>query len=901
MQLPARIGPFRVLSELGRGGMATVYLAERADDQYRQKVALKLVRGGDNALFRRFREERQMLATLQHRHIARLLDGGVTADGVPWLAMDHVEGLPITRHCDEYRLGIEQRLALFCAVCDAVHYAHRNLIVHRDLKPSNIMVTADGEPKLLDFGIAKLLGPGSGADQSLTRTGAQPMTPQYGSPEQVRGEPVSTASDVYSLGVLLYRLLTGRLPYPVGPDVPPHEWLRAVLEAEPDRPSAAVLRAAARGSTSVLADESIDSHAAAAPQDRASMERLSRQLRGDLDAIVLQALRKEPDRRYPSVDQRAADVRRFLAGQPVRARADTRLYRGGKYVRRHRAALGVAAALVLLASGSVAFHTVQVARERDLAQREAARAEQVATFMVDLFRESDPYGPSSASLSIAEILQRGAARLEQELRDQPDVRATMLSVIGRVYHNLGRYEESAAMHEAALEIRRTLLPPEHVDIAMNLTSLGASRLWQGDWAAADSLLLAVLALQPRWPGSHDHLVAEATLNLAVLRTQERDLVAADSLHRKVVANRRARLGPEHPEVATALSSHAVVARARGDFGAAEQFQREALHILRASYGDEHALVAQTTKNLALALHSQSRLEEAERLYREALALQVRLLGADHPEVGSTMQSLAALLTTIGSYSVAEPLFRRALELQRASLGPVHANVANTMTNLGGLLRDRGHYDEAERLARDALDMRRQLLQPDHPSIATSLSVLGAVLRDQGRLDEAEPLLNEALSIYRARLGPDHPFTGIVLHSLGLTAHRRQAYDAAERWYRESIRTLASDTVPNADRARPLVALGDLLLAQGRAREAEPLYREARDLRRSLLPASHWYIAEADIALGHCLAVLQQYDEAEPLLRSGVGLLTGREGVEQDRTRRRATEQLDRISAAASDR
>jgi Tol biopolymer transport system component/serine/threonine protein kinase len=355
LALASRMGPYRIVGLIGRGGMGTVYLAERADDQYRKRVALKLLpswSAADEHRVRRFIEERQILAALEHPDIARLLDGGVTADGLPWFAMEYVEGTPIDRYCDEHELPIERRLELFCRVCAAVQYAHRNLVVHRDLKPANILVRAEGSAKLLDFGIAKLLtAEGASHAADLTQTNERFMTPLYASPEQVRGEAVSTVSDVYALGVLLYRLLVGQHPYRL-PSLQPHAITRAILEQEPERPSIAALRA-------------VDG------------QKLARRLRGDLEAIVLKAMEKDQWRRYSSVEQLEADVRRYLAGLPVVARPASHFDRAWKFARRHRIAVGAYVALALLTLGftlALRFLVDRLALQTDRADVSTAAA-----------------------------------------------------------------------------------------------------------------------------------------------------------------------------------------------------------------------------------------------------------------------------------------------------------------------------------------------------------------------------------------------------------------------------------------------------------------------------------------------------------------------------------------------
>jgi serine/threonine-protein kinase len=419
-----RLGPYRLLREIGTGGMGTVYLAVRDDAQYERQVAVKVLRAGlaDPAARHRFLAERQILARLEHPAIARLYDGGTTADGRPYLVMEWIDGLPLTGYCDQNRLSIEARLSLFLQVAAAVQHAHQNLLVHRDLKPGNILVTAEGEPRLIDFGIAKQLAP-EGGDGNLTRTGLRLLTPSYASPEQVRGEAITTASDVYSLGVLLYELLAGRSPYRVEPGLL-HEVERAICEEEPERPSQALLRSPAAGPTA-------EAIAAARGMRPAA---LRRRLAGDLDNVVLMALRKEPGRRYGSAAQLAADLERHLGDLPVLARPDTLAYRGRKFVQRHRAAVAAAGLSLLVLAGfvvSLAAQGRRLARERD-------KARYALSFLVDVFEDADPHKTAGAALTAREILARGAARAAGELSRPPEVQAAALDAIGQLGLGLGQ-------------------------------------------------------------------------------------------------------------------------------------------------------------------------------------------------------------------------------------------------------------------------------------------------------------------------------------------------------------------------------------------------------------------------------------------------------------------------------
>jgi eukaryotic-like serine/threonine-protein kinase len=488
----ARLGAFRVLHEIGRGGMSVVYLGERADAQFVQRVAVKVLQQDARAagMAERFRMERQILGSLDHRGIVRILDGGTTGDGRPYLVMEHIEGERIDTWCDRHRLTIEQRLSLFGQVLHAVAYAHRALVVHRDLKPDNILVTEDGEVRLLDFGIAKLLDRGSSTNVTLTRAGLRAMTPEYASPEQIRGEHVTTASDIYALGVLLFQILTGQRPYALEEQTP---WAveRAVLESEPDRPSTAIYRSDKPGDTA-------DARAAAR---RTEPGRLHTMLDGDLDAIVLKALRKEPGERYGSADAFREDIERYLGSQPVLARRGTRWYRARKFARRHRAgvAVGAAGAVVLLGSTAAIASSRNVAETaRESAEREARTAREVTDFLIAVFGGSNPFSAVGDTVSARTLLEQGRERIGRELHDAPLVRASLLDAMGQVYTGLGRFETADSLLLQALELRTQVLGPDDVAIAESFRALGRNRSrWRDYPSALSHFERAAAILGPR--------------------------------------------------------------------------------------------------------------------------------------------------------------------------------------------------------------------------------------------------------------------------------------------------------------------------------------------------------------------------------------------------------------------
>nr|MBA3497784.1 serine/threonine protein kinase [Gemmatimonadales bacterium] len=843
-----RIGPYEVLREIGSGGMGAVYLAARADDQYRKQVAIKLVAGGVESaeIRRRFLAERQILASLDHPNIARLFDGGVTEAGAPYFVMEYVDGVPIDHYCDAHRLTVEARLALFAGVCDAVQFAHQNLVVHRDLKPGNILVTADGTVKLLDFGIATLLeAPGGGGISPVTEAGHRLLTPEYASPEQLGGELVTTASDVYQLGVLLFELLTGARPYRFGRRSPV-EVARVVRETAPVHPSTAAAEPGAaehRGTTA---------------------GRLRRRLAGDLDNIVLMALRKEPARRYASVRELQTDLQRHRDGHPIAARRGTRRYRARKFLGRHR----VGAAATALVGMALLLGLVGTTWQARVASREAATADAVTDFVVSLFAVSDPGESRGQTVTARELLDRGAARVESELVGQPEVQAAMLGVLGGVYRTLGAYDAAAPLLERSLALRRSLYRPGDPHLAESLSELGVLKTDRSDHAGAEPLLRQALAIrQARFGDEHPAVLATLT-DLAELRRLQGDHAGADSLLGVVVTRRRETLGPAHPDLAVTLTVRGVLARAQGDYAAAGRMHREALAIRRALYGTNHPAVGESLHNLALVLHGQDRFAEAEQHYREALAVRRRVLGAKHPSIANTLNSLASLQRMTGDFTSAEPLFEEALAMRRELLGPDHRAIAITLVNLAQLKSERGDtgvialYDEA-------LAMQRRINGPDHPSVATGLNYLGLELKNHQRYAGAEPLFREALTIYRAKLGPRHPWIATTLDNLASVRAGLGDHAAADSLYREAL-TLQRRVLPRAhtDLAITLVGLGQSLIARRDHAGAEPMLREALAIREAALPAGHWRIAEAQSALGACLSAGARFAEAEPLLVAG---------------------------------
>ncbi len=756
-----RIGPYDLVRELGRGGMGAVYLGVRADDQFEQRTAVKLLHRGilDDELLRRFHQERQILASLEHPHIARLLDGGMTGDGLHYFIMEYVEGVPIDAFCDRHRLPLAARLELFRQVCGAVEYAHRHLVVHCDLKPSNILVTEDGMPKLLDFGIARLLGSRHIPRLVTTRlAGLRLMTPEYASPEQVRGERLTTASDTYSLGVLLYKLITGRLPYRLGEATLP-EIERVICDREPPRPS--------------------------------TVGDASRELRGDLDNIVAMALRKDPARRYRSVEQLSEDLSRHLTGMPVVARRDTLTYRAGKFVRRHR--LGVsAAALVTL---SLLLGLAVSAWMAVVATAERRQSEQVLSFLERLFEEADP--TRGESLTVRELLDRGTRQFERELADQPAAQARLMGTVGEAYRQLGAYEPAETLLEGALERRRQVFGEDSTELAESLDRLCRLRRDQGQHEEAEDLCRQALALRrqlseeaPEVADSLNHL-ATLLLEMGEYRQAETLSRQALDLHRGLPGNAdRAIAGRATAGRAIAISHHNLgeALRRQGNYDDAEPALRRAVELYRERLGEEHPFVAPGLTSLALVLQQRGDHQTAERYYRQALDLRRATLGPEHPLVATSLINLAALLLATKQYDDAEPLYRQALALNRKR-DERHPEEATVLHHLGALRHAIGDLAGAESFYGQALALRRQLLPPEHPLAASSLVRFGQVLVERGQARPAEELLREGLKIRQLKLAENHWRTERARGLLGACLTALGRFEEAEPLLLVSYRRL----------------------------------------------------------------------------------------------------------------
>ncbi len=736
-----RLGAYDVVHLIGMGGMGAVYEAVRADDQYRKRVAIKIVqRGLDSELtLARFRRERQILASLEHPNIATLLDGGVTPDGRPFLVMEYVEGDAITTWCDARKSSVRERVSLFRQVCGAVQHAHKNLVVHRDLKPGNIFVTSDGTVKLLDFGIAKLLGEEASDDaMPLTRGGARPFTPEYASPEQIRGGTLTTASDLYSLGVVLFELLAGRRPH-LFPSRAAMDIEQVVLTSPVPRPSM------------VVTDE------AAALRGERSGDRLRRRLRGELDLIVLMGLRPEPERRYSSVDALDNDLRRHLDGLPISAQRDWAGYRLRKFVRRNIAAVTASVLVLVALVGGVITTTAQASKAR----AEQLKSERVSDFLRDLLRSVRP-ATGGRDVPVSEVLDGAAKRVAIELAGEPSVRAELEMIIGQSYQSLGRYDDAAVHLNEALRLRRRVNGPAsaaYIGAINNVAGLLSAR---GELDRADTMLREALALQRSRSSKPDTLLATLLDNLGSVAHSKGQELEGERFHREALGIRRSVLGPRDDAIATSLNNMAVARGEQNNWAAAESLHREALGILKANHPPPHPSVADVLNALATALDLEGKNDAAESTYVEAMNMRRQLLGANHPDYAFTVFNYAMFSFDKGHYEKAMELSRQVLSLRDKSIPESHPSIAASLQTLGRCLDKVGDTNGGERALEESLQLRKKYQPAGSWLVASSEGVLGDHFTLTKDYPRAERLLLHADEVMSGVLGRDNPRTQINL-------------------------------------------------------------------------------------------------------------------------------------------
>jgi len=688
------LGAYKLISRIGEGGMGKVCLAERVDGRFERQVAVKFLHfaTASQGIVERFKREGRILGQLTHPHIAELIDAGVAAQGEPYLVLEYVRGKQIDEYCDERKLGVDARIKLFLDVLGAVAHAHANLIVHRDIKPSNVLVSSEGDVKLLDFGIAKLLADdtNAGVATRLTLEGGGAMTPLFAAPEQVTGGPITTATDVYALGALLFLLLTGSPPAGHGPHSPA-DLVKSITEIDTLAASQAVASS---------------KDTAAAEKRGTTLEKLHRWLRGDLDTIVAKALKKNPGERYTSVAAIADDLHRYLKQEPISARPDTLAYRTAKFVRRNRTAVALStlASLAIIAGVTGTLIQARTARrQRDTALRERDRASRITDFMTKMFKVSDPSEARGNTITAREVLDKASNQIQTGLVQDAETQAQMMSVMGNVYFGLGLYPRAESLFRQAVEIRHRALGPDHPETLLSVSDLGRALATQGHYPDAEKLLRETLVLQKRV------------------------------------------LGPEHPDTLMTMQRLAVVfSSEEGRLADAEKLSRETLEIRRRALGPDHTDTLHSMDNLAWTLLRERRFPEAEKLQRDALAIEVRVQGPDDPNTLDSQNRMARILSLEGHYPEAEQVQREALDAERRVLGPEHMFTLRSLNNLADILDREGHYSEAEKLCTEIREIDMRVFGPDNPATALTTYSLAALAAVQGHRERALSLLQEAV-------------------------------------------------------------------------------------------------------------------------------------------------------------
>ncbi len=763
--LDQNFGPYRMTRMLGQGGMGVVYLAERED--LGSVAAIKILRDSWLSPDRRerFASEQRTLAQLNHPSIARLYDASTLPDGTPWFVMEYVEGVPLTTFCEEHASSITERLRLFRAVCEAVEHAHRHLIVHRDLKPSNILVTPDGSVKLLDFGIAKQLDSLAGpVDQ--TKTGLRMMTPAYAAPEQILGEPIGMHTDIYTLGVVLYELLTGRLPFDLS-NRTPGAAEAVIVTDEPLRPSAAAKQPA------------------------------SRRAWADLDVLCLTAMRKEPERRYRTVEALIRDIDHYLGGEPLDARADTFGYRLSKYVRRNWRPVSAAGAAIIVVIGLVVSYTVRLTTARNAAVAEAGRTQRIQHFMLNLFQGGDEAVGPADSLHVVTLVDRGVQDA-RSLDGQPAVQAELYETLGGIYQQLGKLDRADSLLRRALDQRRALFGSDNAEVGKSLVALGRLRLAQAEYKEAERLIRDGLEVSKRHLRPDHPAIASATVALGQVLEESGQYDAGIKVLEQAVGLRSAaaRGGPPSADLAASMRELANTHFYAGHLAVADSLDRLVLAITRTLNGERHPLVAEDLINLGAVQQEWGHYKEAEQYYRQALDITQAFYGPNHYKT-------AAGLTVLGRALRFEPqgndeaarLFEQALVIRERVFGKVHPQVASTLNEMGGVALARNRFAEAEVLARRVLAIYRTVYGGKHAFTGVGVSNLASVYVAQQQYARAEPLYREAIEIFTESQGAEHLNTGIARIKLGRTLLRQRRYAEAVRETLAGYQILTKQTDP----------------------------------------------------------------------------------------------------------
>lgn len=828
-----QIGPYRIKELLGEGGMGLVYLAERADGAFEHQVAVKVLREGMETShnIRRFQQEQRVLAGLNHPNIAGILDGGEMENGLPYLIMEYVEGIPIDEYCKRQNCTFRERIELFKSICQAVQHAHNNLIVHRDLKPGNILVKEDGEIKILDFGIAKLLEADNEGTWLRTRTGARVLTLSYAAPEQVAGHSITTGVDNYALGTLLYRLLTGVHPFEKkGKSV--SEMEEIILHTDPPKPAVRFRN------LSDAKQEQLSKEMKSTPSDIVHM------LRDDVGAIIFKNLRKEPEARYNSPNELLEDLNRFEKGLPVLAREGTVRYHMGKFVERHKVGIATTVIAILLLLGFGFFYTFKIAEERNQAQFEAQKSEQVIQFLTSLFDSNRPSQARGDTLTAVQLLRNGMNQIET-MNQQPEVQASILRVIGDVYRVMGHYDEAEQLLSKAFERQHDLFEPDHTEIAKTAEAIAQLKFYTGDFQTSDSLFRMASATYEQ--------IYEAP----------------------------------HETIARSIANHAELLEETGKLDKAEELYEQALNMFRELYGDEHNQIANVLNNLAIVYEKQGRLDASAEYYRRSLDMDLSLnTAADNrnPRVITSMHNLAMIYQKKGDNEKALELMEEALAARKKLYGNNHSFVASSMNGMALIQRDLGNYQQSEMLYRKALEILRSNYDDDHLHVNYNLINLGDILVYREKYQEADSLFRIVLTNFSELLGEKHIMYGVVNNQLGKVLFKQKKYEESLEHYSLALSILEKNV--SADHPRlgdTMFGLGNNYLSMDEPAKAEQYLSKALDILKNSRGTRQQKTIDTYLVLGKSLIRLEKYGQAENVFLKGVEALVDKKGIENTET------------------
>jgi eukaryotic-like serine/threonine-protein kinase len=758
-----QFGPYRAAKVLGEGGMGVVYLAERED--LGSQVAIKVLRDAwlSPARRERFASEQRMLAQLTHPSIARLYDANALPDGTPWFVMEYVEGVPLTDYCQKYACPVERVLQLFRQVCEAVQFAHSHAVIHRDLKPSNIFVKDDGSVRLLDFGIAKQLE-SFDAIVDQTRTGLRLMTPAYAAPEQVRGGQVGIHTDVYSLGVVLYELLAGRLPFDLS-NLTPIEAAAIILE-----------------------------HEAGGPSSSASTASISKSAWADLDVLCLTAMHKDPKRRYRSVEALIRDIDHYLKGEPLEARPDSLRYKLRKFAKRNERAVSVAGMVLVLIVGVVIFFTIRLAKARDAALAEAARTQRIQIFVTNLFQGGDEAAGPADTLRVSALLDRGVQEAHSLSRD-PRLQAELFQTLGSIYQKLGKLDQADSLLRSALEQRKPIFGQDSPEVAESMVALGLLRDAQAQYEQAEKFVRLGLEIEKRKLPAHHPGVARATAALGRI-LEDRGIYdqAIPVLEEAVRLQSESR--DNEADLARTISELANSHFYVGHYDISDSLNRRVLAIQQRLYGDRHPLVADTLINLGAIQLELGHYPEAEKFDRQSVDILQAWYGKDHPETASAMTILARTLVSEKQYAEAEGLLKQAVAIQEHVYGTVHPRVASALNELGRVAQSQGKLDEAEQDFRRMADIYRSVYGEHHELLAVALSNLGSVYLEKKQYARAEQIFRDVVQRFTEAVSANHLNTGIARIKLGRALLHQHSYQEAEVESRSGYEILFQQASPS---------------------------------------------------------------------------------------------------------